>query len=74
MQFVRKAEEALAGKKDESRESTQSSNHGPHSSNLANKLDPRVDSDRGMYYKIPTSLALRQGCILIIPRQPCCSH
>ncbi|CAG7944683.1 unnamed protein product [Penicillium olsonii] len=46
MQFVRKAEEALTGKKDESHESTQSSNHGPHSSNLANKLDPRVDSDR----------------------------
>lgn len=47
MQFVRKAEEALTGKKDESHESTKSSNHGPHSSNLANKLDPRVDSDRG---------------------------
>ncbi|CAG8186093.1 unnamed protein product [Penicillium olsonii] len=46
MQFVRKAEEALTGKKDESHESTQSSNNGPHSSNLANKLDPRVDSDR----------------------------
>ncbi|CAI7611708.1 unnamed protein product [Penicillium bialowiezense] len=46
MQFVRKAEEALTGKKNESPESTQSSNHGPHSSNLANKLDPRVDSDR----------------------------
>ncbi|KAJ6140349.1 hypothetical protein N7471_006835 [Penicillium samsonianum] len=46
MQFVRKAEEALTGKKDESHESTKSSNHGPHSSNLANKLDPRVDSDR----------------------------
>ncbi|OQE35198.1 hypothetical protein PENCOP_c014G02977 [Penicillium coprophilum] len=46
MQFVRKAEEALTGKKDESHESTQSSNHGPHKSNLANKLDPRVDSDR----------------------------
>ncbi|CAG8057600.1 unnamed protein product [Penicillium salamii] len=46
MQFVRKAEEALTGKKDDSHESTQSSNHGPHSSNLANKLDPRVDSDR----------------------------
>ncbi|CAG7929713.1 unnamed protein product [Penicillium olsonii] len=46
MQFVRKAEEALTGKKDESHESTQSSNHGPHSSNLANKLDPCVDSDR----------------------------
>ncbi|KAJ5177327.1 uncharacterized protein N7500_000026 [Penicillium coprophilum] len=46
MQFVRKAEEALTGKKSESHESTESSNHGPHKSNLANKLDPRVDSDR----------------------------
>ncbi|EKV11652.1 Putative DHN1 [Penicillium digitatum] len=46
MQFVRKAEEALTGKKTESHESTKSSNHGPHSSNLANKLDPRVDSDK----------------------------
>ncbi|KAI3286136.1 hypothetical protein DTO002I6_8342 [Penicillium roqueforti] len=46
MQFVRKAEEAITGKKNESHESTKSSNHGPHSSNLANKLDPRVDSDR----------------------------
>ncbi|KAJ5807657.1 hypothetical protein N7447_011113 [Penicillium robsamsonii] len=46
MQFVRKAEEALTGKKDESHESTKSSNHGPHKSNLANKLDPRVDSDK----------------------------
>lgn len=46
MQFVRKAEEAIAGKKGESHESTKSSNHGPHSSNLANKLDPRVDSDQ----------------------------
>ncbi|KAL9113499.1 MAG: hypothetical protein Q9187_007612 [Circinaria calcarea] len=25
-----------------------SSNHGPHGSNLLNKLDPRVDSDMGM--------------------------
>ncbi|CAI7578160.1 unnamed protein product [Penicillium discolor] len=46
MQFVRKAEEAISGKKSESHESTKSSNHGPHSSNLANKLDPRVDSDK----------------------------
>ncbi|KAJ5484624.1 hypothetical protein N7453_012092 [Penicillium expansum] len=46
MQFVRKAEEALTGKKDESHDSTKSSNHGPHSSKLANKLDPRVDSDK----------------------------
>ncbi|KAJ9485181.1 hypothetical protein VN97_g8189 [Penicillium thymicola] len=46
MQFVRKAEEAITGKKDESHESTKSSSHGPHSSNLANKLDPRVDSGK----------------------------
>lgn len=26
---------------------SQSSNAGPHDSNVANKLDPRVDSDRG---------------------------
>ncbi|KAJ5871081.1 uncharacterized protein N7529_003434 [Penicillium soppii] len=46
MQFVRKAEEAVTKNKDEPHESTQSSNHGPHSSNIANKADPRVDSDR----------------------------
>ncbi|KAJ6147218.1 hypothetical protein N7497_009200 [Penicillium chrysogenum] len=46
MDFVRKAEEAITGKKGESHESTKSSNHGPHKSNLANKLDPRVDSDK----------------------------
>jgi hypothetical protein len=27
-------------------ESNRSSNHGPHDSNVANKVDPRVDSDR----------------------------
>lgn len=27
-----------------------SSNAGPHSSNLANKADPRVDSDHGTYF------------------------
>jgi hypothetical protein len=48
MQFVHKAEEALTGKTDESHDSIESSNHGPHSSNLANKLDPRVDSGHGM--------------------------
>lgn len=26
-----------------------STNHGPHNSNLMNKLDPRVDSDRGKF-------------------------
>ena len=25
-----------------------STNYGPHGSNVANKLDPRVDSDRGL--------------------------
>ena len=30
---------------------------GPHNSNLANKVDPRVDSDRGMslYYNVSIS-------------------
>lgn len=28
-------------------ENPKSSNHGPHGSAIANKLDPRVDSDRG---------------------------
>lgn len=41
---MRKAEEVLTGHPNES---ARSSNHGPHNSNLANKLDPRVDSDRG---------------------------
>jgi hypothetical protein len=50
MDFVRKAEEAITGKKGESHESTKSSNHGPHKSNLANKLDPRVDSDKGLSF------------------------
>ena len=54
MQFVRKAEEALTGKKDESHDSTKSSNHGPHSSKLANKLDPRVDSDKGLSFHLTT--------------------
>lgn len=29
---------------------TTTTNHGPHHSKLANKLDPRVDSDGGMLY------------------------
>lgn len=45
MGLMRKAEEALTGHHNES---THSSNHGPHNSNIVNKLDPRVDSDRGM--------------------------
>jgi hypothetical protein len=44
--FVRKAENALTGNHHNTN-TTSSTNHGPHSSNLANKLDPRVDSDRG---------------------------
>lgn len=43
MQFVQKAEDALTEKKDESHEPTQSSNRGPHSSNIANKADTRVE-------------------------------
>lgn len=48
MGIVRKAEEVLTGHK---QESTRSTNHGPHDSNIANKLDPRVDSDKGMQFK-----------------------
>jgi len=40
--FVKKAEDVLTGKHHDSARST---NRGPHDSNLANKLDPRVDSD-----------------------------
>lgn len=42
MGLIKKAEEALSGK-----DSSQSANNGPHDSSLLNKLDPRVDSDRG---------------------------
>ena len=43
MGLMRKAEEALTGH----HESSRSTNHGPHDSNVMNKVDPRVDSDRG---------------------------
>ena len=36
-------------------ESTQSSNHGPHDSNVANTADPRVDSDRSAHNTTSTS-------------------
>jgi len=45
-------------------ESTRSSNHGPHDSNVANKLDPRVDSDRdnrAAHGSHPTSTGLGSG-------------
>ncbi len=42
--FVKKVEDAFTGKHHDSARST---NHGPHDSNLANKLDPRADSDKG---------------------------
>lgn len=32
---------------------TGSTNAGPHNSNVANKMDPRVDSDLGMYNHQP---------------------
>jgi hypothetical protein len=46
MGLVRKAEDALTGHHQESGRST---NHGPHESNILNKLDPRVDSDKGVW-------------------------
>jgi hypothetical protein len=45
-------------------DSTQSSNHGPHDSNIANKVDPRVDSDRdnrAAHGSQPTSTGLGSG-------------
>jgi len=41
--IIKKAEEALTGHHNDS---AGGSNNGPHNSKLANKLDPRVDSDR----------------------------
>jgi hypothetical protein len=38
--------EPLTGANSNVNESSRSSNHGPHDSNIANKADPRVDSDR----------------------------
>jgi hypothetical protein len=57
--FVKKAEDALTGNHHNSASST---NHGPHSSNLANKLDPRVDSDRGKsLVSLETSESIRMA-------------
>ncbi|KAE8354408.1 hypothetical protein BDV28DRAFT_131067 [Aspergillus coremiiformis] len=41
--MIHKVKEAITGHPTNSNTST---NHGPHDSNVANKLDPRVDSDR----------------------------
>ena len=41
-----KAAESHSGTSDNVYDSTKSSNYGPHSSNVANEADPRVDSDR----------------------------
>lgn len=42
--IVHKVKEAVTGHHDKPSHST---NAGPHDSNVANKADPRVDSDRG---------------------------
>lgn len=57
MGLMRKAEEAVKGHHNES---THSANHGPHNSNVANKLDPRIDSDRGtiLYFQFDWTLGL----------------
>lgn len=53
MGLIKKAEEAITG---HPTSTNTSANNGPHNSSLANKLDPRVDSDRGKWrYSIETS-------------------
>jgi len=48
MTILNKAKDALTGHPESThQESTQSTNRGPHDSNILNKLDPRVDSDAG---------------------------
>jgi hypothetical protein len=42
--IMHKVKDAVTGHHDKSSHST---NAGPHDSNVANKADPRVDSDRG---------------------------
>jgi hypothetical protein len=44
-----------------------STNYGPHDSNLANKADPRVDSDMG---KLDRRLPSTQPTVLTACRQP----
>lgn len=44
--FLNKVKEAVTHDKHE--QASYSTNAGPHDSNMANKADPRVDSDRGM--------------------------
>jgi len=51
-----KAEELLHKKDNKHGDTTHSTNAGPHSSNLSNKADPRVDSDRDNYGNTSTGL------------------
>jgi hypothetical protein len=44
--IMHKVKDAVTGHHDKPSHST---NAGPHDSNLANKADPRVDSDRGEF-------------------------
>lgn len=44
--IINKVKEAVTHDKHE--QPSHSTNAGPHDSNMANKVDPRVDSDRGM--------------------------
>jgi hypothetical protein len=48
--IINKVKEAVTHDKHE--KPSHSTNAGPHDSNMANKVDPRVDSDRGMSYCI----------------------
>ncbi|CAG7924464.1 unnamed protein product [Penicillium olsonii] len=50
-----------AGNSANAQESARSTNHGPHDSNVANKLDPRVDSDNSKGYDFNKDV--RQGSL-----------
>ena len=60
--LMHKVKDAMTGHHSQS-SNTSSSNAGPHSSNIANKVDPRVDSDRGKL-PIPYFLSILHERIL----------
>lgn len=63
--MMHKVKEALSGHHGDSHKT----DHGPHDSKAANKLDPRVDSDRGTF--TGRNNGKRSGLTLLLVRQPC---
>jgi hypothetical protein len=47
--MMHKVKEALSGHHHGDSKQTSTTDTGPHESEAANKADPRVDSDRGMF-------------------------